>query len=287
MSTITPPTILDYIKPAPRVLLLGEPGTGKTFSSILAGEYCNLRIIFTENSMRTLYPEKGQTGIPQALRDRVDKTINWAFCPGASTDQGFTALADMARQVAQLDFQGMQNLPADRSKTKEYLKMVGLVDEFRADNGAYFGKISTWGKKDALVLDSLSGFNMQCQRLVVGAKPIMSMPQWQLAMNLQMGLLNQLLTGAPCGVIMTAHLEKEINEVDGSSRNFASALGKKNGPQMGRFFDEVVECVIKGDEFGWRTKSSQTALKTRDLPRVDFMKPDWSILFGKEKLPPI
>jgi len=125
------------------------------------------------------------------------------------------------------------------------------------------------------VVDSLSGLNIMAMTLVVGSKPTKAMSDWGVAMDNLEKLLQKLCTDTKCHFVLTAHLERETDEVSGGIQLMASTLGRKLAPKIPRFFDDVICCQRNGSEFTWSTAALNVDLKARNLPIGDRLEPSF------------
>jgi len=94
----------------------------------------------------------------------------------------------------------------------------------------------------------------------------MTQPEFQIGMKTIENLVNQLCTGFRCHVVVTAHIERELDEVQGGSRVFPSTLGRKLAPVLPRYFTDVILAKRAGTKFFWDTADPQADLKARNLP---------------------
>jgi len=147
------------------------------------------------------------------------------------------------------------------------MEIFSALNDFTCDRtGKKYGDASKWGLDRVLVIDSLSGLSIMARDLAVGAKPIITQPDWGVMMhNLEM-FLNACVTGTRCTFVLTAHLEREIDEVSGGQRLMASTLGRKLAPKLPRFFSDVVLCKREGKSFVWDVSVSDVDVKARNLP---------------------
>jgi hypothetical protein len=88
-------------------------------------------------------------------------------------------------------------------------------------------------------------------------------------------LLLKLTADCKCFFVLTAHIDKEPNELTGGTTIYASALGRKLAPKIPRFFSEVVLAKRAADGFSWSTASSEADLKNRALPVSSKLEPDF------------
>lgn len=97
-------------------------------------------------------------------------------------------------------------------------------------------------------------------------------------MNFISELIMKMTSDRKCFFTMTAHVEKEMNELTGVNQIMVSTLGKKLAPKLPRFFSEVVYAkrgTKPGDPFLWSNTDPSIALKNRALPISDKLQPSF------------
>lgn len=250
--------------PGFNTLLVGPTGTGKT--------YCLRTLLDAEIEPFILFTEPGM----EVLGD-IDDKVHWAYIPPATTD--WDTLIDGAKKINTLSHDALQKMAGvNKSKYSQFIEVLSCLHNFVDQRGESFGDISDWGPNRAIILDSLSGLSVMAMDLVVGSKPVKTLPDWGVAMDNLERLLQKLCMDTKCHFIMTAHLEPERDEVSGAVRNYPSTLGKKLAPKIPRFFSDVVLTKQEGGQFFWATVSSNTDLKARNLPLADKLDPTFTQL---------
>jgi hypothetical protein len=124
---------------------------------------------------------------------------------------------------------------------------------------------------------------MASMNLVTGSKPVKSMADWGVAIDNLERLITKLTTGLRCHFAMTAHLERETDEITGGTQLMASTLGKKLAPKLPRFFSDVVHCKRDGTKWVWATDTTNVDLKARNLPIKDGMQPTFAAILESWK----
>lgn len=278
MTTLTPQPIPLAIRP-PSTCLMGEPGSGKTFS---------LLTFLKRPQITGLFVLGTEPGFVDTLLDAAEKLkvdtgkLHWHYVPTSS--EGFTNIKNMAQAVGARDFKEITQMKsggAEKKETQQFFDMIKQVEEFTDDRtGESFGNIYNWGPDKVFVIDSLSGINETARLQTVGYKPTMDMGEWGIAMNLQAMFINKMKSDLKCFFVLTAHLEREENETTGVRYTTISALGKKNAPRILKDFGEIV-LAKRGktvSDFRWSTTETGFALKNRGLPMSDSLLPDFSQL---------
>lgn len=259
---------------APKVLLLGQPGAGKTFSLASLLEFgLEVFVIFTEQGKDSLLESARQ--LPKELQKNLHYTRVAAGSPG------FSALKQVARTINRTTQKDMQSAKGVNEKAyDQMIEVISACENFVDQHGEAFGNASDWGNNRVLVIDGLSGLNTMCMDLVVGAKPVKTIADWGIAMDTQMRFINQCVNDLVCGVVILAHLEINKDEVEGKVYKFPRLLGNKNSYDFGKHFSDVIFAEDTGKEFVWRTQEKGMQLKTRNLPRAEKLKPTFVPLWA-------
>lgn len=237
----------------PRIMLMGGPSSGKTHSlRTFLDLGLEVFIIATE--------------YPDVLLDTPPEKMHWAYVEPGLAD--WDTLKSNAEKINALSNDALQKLPGvNKQKYRQFFDVLNVLSNFKCERtGQVFGNAAEWGLNRVLVIDSLSGLSIMARDLAVGAKPIISQPDWGVMMhNLEM-FLNACVTGTRCTFVLTAHLERELDEVSGGMRLMASTLGRKLAPKLPRFFSDVVLCKRDGRSWSWDTSVSDVDVKARNLP---------------------
>jgi AAA domain len=261
----------------PSVICMGAPGSGKTYaiaSLIKAG--LEVFVISTE-------PDGVSSLIDACESTEADiSKLHWATC--MPSPAGWGALEDMVTTIGTMGFEQIQNIKTGvgKSYTREpAAKFLRTLKNFTCERtGETFGDISKFGDDRAVVLDSLSGFSMIAWMLALGYKPAAHQGEWGVSMNFVEQLLLKLTSDRKCFFVMTAHIEKEINEMTGVSQIMVSTLGRKLPPKVPKYFSEVVLSTrtMAGDKptFLWATIDAKADLKNRALPVSAALKQDYT-----------
>jgi hypothetical protein len=251
--------------PGPKILLMGESGSGKTYSiRTLVDAGLEVFILFTENGQETI----GDTDPDQ---------VHWTYLPPAPPS--FDDMLKMAKLVNSLSLKALSELQdTARSKHNQFYQMLSALTDFPCERtGKSFGPVDSFGPGRALVVDSLSGLSLAAMSLVVGGKPVRSQADWQIAMNMLESFLNKLCF-LQATVVVTSHIEREVDEVAGGTAIMASTLGRKLAPKIPRFFSDTIHAQRSGSKFYWATDTNGMSLKSRNLPISGNLPPDFSTI---------
>jgi hypothetical protein len=186
-------------------------------------------------------------------------------------------MLDSARKINTLTYESLSKLKdINKREYAQWMDVLVNLHNFKCQRtGEEFGDVSTWSTDRAIVIDSLSGLNIMAMNLVIGSKPTKSQSDWGVAMDNLERLLQKLCTDTQCHFVLTAHLERESDEVTGGIQLMASTLGRKLGPKVPRYFDDVVCCQRNGSQFSWSTAAMNVDLKARNLPIADNLEPSF------------
>jgi hypothetical protein len=264
---------------APKVILMGPPGTGKSYSlHTLLAQGVEVFIIATE-------PNAVDTVLDACKVHNVDTSkLHWKEI--LPIPAGWNTLADMVKQVNLLSYDDLSKMKAGVSKSesgKSAATLVQTLANFTCDHcGQSFGDCEKWDTSRALVIDSLSGLNDISMLCHIGMKPTAHQGEWGVAMNLEDQIIKS-LTRLTCYFILLAHVDRDSNVVTQTTTISPAALGNKLGPKIGRNFSEVVLTKRLKDKFIWSTSEIGTDVKNRALPISDSLEPSFKLIVDAHK----
>lgn len=214
-----------------KLLLIADSGEGKSGSlASLAKAGYKLRILDMDNGLDVL------------------KNILAEHAPAALNNVTYETLTDKVKGVA-------GKVMPDGSPTA-FATALRLMTRWemgkRGEPGYYdLGPVSSWGKEDVLVLDSLTFFSNAALRYVLalnarsGQQPYQS--DWGDAMRMVEDTLSLLYSDAvKCNVIVTSHITHIGNEDSGGVRGYPNTLGQKLPPKIPSYFNSCLKVVSKG-----------------------------------------
>lgn len=273
---------------APKILLLGAPGSGKTTSiaSLLAAGV-EVFCIFTEgNGEEALLDECRRKNIS------TDK-LRWMHVSQSAVGwSSFRKVAEIANTRTFEDIAGMK-MGIDKNMTNNVMSLLKALEIFTDERtGKSFGDVCSWDNSRALVVDNLSGLNDLIMMNTVGLKPNPAPGEWNIAQTFEAMLIKRLCGDMKAWFILLAHLDKVPNEITGMNIIAAAAIGAKLGPKIGKDFSEVVFSKRAGNKFTWSTSEMQLDLKNRALPIKDDLDPNFKLVHSifqdrlKQVVPP-
>jgi len=235
-----------------KVMLMGAPGSGKTHAlSTLIEAGIEPRILFTDNGMDVMLDRRNKS--PAYLKALDEDRVHWHYVPPANTQ--WSAFKNTFNVGQNFDIGTLQKQPAtDKLAYPQFGQLLNSMEKFVCDKcGKDCGNVDSWTTDQALILDGLSGTNSMLLSWAAGSKPAVSQPEWGQAMKMQLAYVERVTLGLQCHTIILTHLDRETDQVVGSSRLMALALGAKNAPQLGKYFTDIIlaERVLEGSQMKW------------------------------------
>ena len=275
-STTT--STISALQQGVNVLLEGPTGTGKTYAlGTIVDAGVELFCLFTESGLETLLGYWTDRNLP------VPPNVHWHVL---ERPQGsFATMAEAADRVNQLTLESLAKMvDPNRGKHNQFASMLRVMMDFTDQRtGQKFGAIDSWGPDKCFAIDSLTGINPIALSLVVGGKPVKSMSDWGIAQDQIEKLIRQLCDGCKCHFVLTAHVERETDQVFGGVKITVSTLGKALAPKIPPMFSDVILTYREGTKFMWTTANGQADLKARNLPIADAITPSFVQIFNKWK----
>jgi hypothetical protein len=258
------------------VLLEGPAGTGKTHAiGTLADTGLEVFCLFTESGLETLLGYWTDRDL------EVPANVHWHVLQRAGGS--FATLAEAANQINTYTADALFKMSdPNKSKHNQFVGLLRALADFPDDRtGKKFGAVDGWGPDKCLAMDSLTGINPIAMSLVIGGKAVRSQQDWGIAQDQIDRLLRQLTDGCKCHFILTAHVEREVDQVFGGVKITVATLGKALAPKIPPMFSDVILSVRDGSKFSWSTANAQADLKARNLPIADNIPPDFKPIIAK------
>lgn len=262
----------------PKVLLLGEPGHGKTDAiRTLLESGLKVFIIFTEPGMEVLLDKR---------RGKVyscSEGLHWTYIPPVTAD--WKELADAADLLNKYTYKQCTEMGGvNKQKYRSFFDWVTAHSICKCDRcGTSFGPADKLEPYDqwCLVDDSLSSISIMALNLVIGSKPAVHQGEYGAAMFNLERFINKFAYDIPSMAVMMAHIEREGDEVSGGTTNMAATLGRKLAPKIPRPFSDVIHATRDGTKFTWSTITGNMLLKTRSLPLASGLAPSFKPIVDK------
>jgi len=267
----------------PKILLQGDSGAGKTrafgplvdWAARQSPPY-EVFILFTEPGLETVLGYWRDRGLP------VPKNLHWHVVPTATLN--LKSLTDAAHKVGLLTYLSLTTIvDPDRGTNNPAYKILTALADFPDDRTKKkFGNIGLWGADKIFGIDSLSELANAYEKMTVGNKPVMAQNEYGVAQNNLLNFLRFITgTGSKFTLVMTAHLQKQVNELTGSTTLMTKAIGKAISDDIPKLFSEVIYCYREGLEWFWDTSAPNVVTKTRYLPIKSKITPDLGMIMDK------
>lgn len=266
----------------PKVLLEGPAGTGKTYAIATLVEWAAAQspprevfVLFTENGLETLL------GYWRDHGKEVPKNLHWhqAMTKPIALSSLINA-ADMAGKLSYESLTKMQD--GSRSQNNAFHKILSACADFPDDRtGKKFGPIDSWDTSPIFVIDSLSELANAAFKMVVGSKPTASPSDYGVAQNNLLNFLRLCTQGMSCTFVLTAHVQRQQDEITGGVKLMTKAVGKALGDEIPQLFSDAIFTVREGTQFYWDTAAASVDVKTRNLPIAAKQRPDFSTIMNK------
>jgi hypothetical protein len=266
----------------PKVLLEGPSGVGKTHALGTLVEWAAKQtpatpvfVLFTENGLESLlgfWRDKGK---------EVPANLHWHVAMTKSLT--LESLIDGADKVGKLSYESLTKLQdGGRSKNNAFHKILSACSNFPDDRtGKMFGSVDSWGTDKIFIIDSLSELGNASMKMVIGNKPTASPSDYGVAQNNLMNFLRLCTQGIAATFVITAHVDRQTDEITGGIKLMTKAIGKAMANDIPQLFSDVIYAVREGTNWYWDTAAGNVDVKTRSLPISSKIPPDFAQIMDK------
>jgi hypothetical protein len=267
------------------VLLQGEIGTGKTRSLItLLPEYID--------EHGEIHEGAGLAPFLISMEPNIAATLALNLCDGKFSQPihyHYIAPAVVPWQTVRnyVLFANTNNIDSlvkltdpGKSQYRQFLELFNTCAAFTCDGcGENFGDVGEWDDTRAICLDSLTGLSTTAMQLVVGGKPIRSLPEYGAAMEFIESFMRLFWGNTQCSAILLAHIDREISPLTGLSTLTTHTIGQKLAPKLAKLPDEVILAQHERGHYTWTVEQEGHELKHRRL-KTGTLTPDFRQLFS-------
>lgn len=266
----------------PATLVAGPSGSGK--SSAIATKLLHGLKVFVIGT---------EPGYIESILDACERlkapvdNLHWASCLPAAA--GLSGLEDMIQKISSMDQKQLSDIK-DLGKADfrpAAMKFLNTLRRFHCERtNLDFEEFSRWDDTCSLDIDSLTGWSNIAWGCTVGYKPTANPGEWGIAQNFVHNMLLKINTDRKCFFGLTAHIEKEVDEMTGVKKAMVSTIGAKLAPKIPTFFSEYILASKRADGFFWSTLDPTIDLKNRSLPISAKLLPDFGpviIAYQKRK----
>jgi len=250
-------TLLDHqSSDLVKLLIVGNSGSGKTGSlASLATAGFRLFICDFDNGLDIL----------------LDPTV---LAPEFRKNIFFKALQDRPVKVG-------DKLIQRATAWQDFQKAMGDWKEEVDGKSISMGNVTTWGRNDILVVDSLTFATQRAfdDALQLGGRlgQRAQIQDYGAALESIEATLELLYGSATtCNVIMTAHLMMQGDEISGAKKALPNVLGQKLAPKVPRFFNNMIlaEKQAMGNSAKRRFKTVGTAMVDLKVSKPGLIPPE-------------
>lgn len=255
-----------------KTLLIGEPGTGKTTALTTFVEAgLDLFVLGTDQGF--------EESILDAFREKklpLNKLHYKFVSPAAGSFSTLRATTARINMMGYADLAEMKN-GINPTEYDQFLKLYDACSNFVCDRtGEEFGAIDDWPNDRVFAFDSLTGLNKIAMQNFVGGKPMLHQGEWMVVQNSEESFIHLLCSNLKCFFVLTAHVQKNYNELTGEREFSVDATGAKLGPRLPYMFSDFVVAVKEGKKFSWSTELEGYHLKNRALPLSNNLEPSFA-----------
>jgi hypothetical protein len=260
----------------PAIELTGDSGAGKSSSIItLLKAGLDVRVLITEG--------RGAEALVDAFERawNKDKTLDfsrlhWKQVLPSNVDLAALKIkAGLSNSMGAGELQKLED-GLERRKYPQFMNLLRAMESFEDENtGRNLGNVATWDDNVAFVIDSQTGINTMIAQHVCGHRPTMTQPEFGIAQNHAMDLIN-MWTSLSCFFVVTGHMEKEINPNTGVEKLTIALIGKAISHRYHIPFSEALVAYRTDKyEYFWSNTDTRAVTKARYLPRSHTLAPDF------------
>lgn len=257
----------------PKVILFGDSGTGKTTAllTLIDAGITPFVVATEQNFIQVAKPVLGTKAHYKFIAPRPVK--------------GLAKIEGILKNINMLTYENLcKTTDPFKMEHRKMLDLVGVMNKFVCDCcGKDWGSVETWNTDRAIVIDSLSGLTDMAWGLVIGNKPVKAMPDYAIAQNAIRMMLDPLTSEVKSTFVLTAHIDREKDEITGGSYVTLKTVGQKLGPDLPRLFSDVIRTRKQGQNFYWDTEDPTATVVPRHVKISSVLPPSFVPLITEWK----
>ena len=229
---------------APKALLYGAIGTGKSYSCGTLLEIPGMEIVYVH-----MDPGGVDSVYMYAEEHNHDiKRIHSIYVPIGTIS--WSRMASISRKITMSTFKAVAEQGQAGMEKKEYSAIADLYEKLSELKDDHTGEILGCADdldpyKYVLVLDGLTHLSLACRHNAAGAAPIIDRGQFQIGMSLIEETITKINSAVPCMSIVLGHATIGTDTIEQTTAVMADVLGAKLAPKLGGLgFSEVIRNVV-------------------------------------------
>ena len=277
-AVLTPETVVTADKQVlvgPKICLMGLSGTGKTYA---LGSLCEwavengfeVAVLFTESGLETLlgyFRDHGKEPPPNIYwHQQMTKPIS------------LKALMNAADMVGKLSYEALaKSTDSNRGgDNNAFFKILQSCSNFKDDRtGKELGAVDTFPRNRIFAIDSLTELSNAAFKMQIGARPMASPGDYGIAQSNLMNFLRLCTQGIECPFVLTAHVDREVDQITQSAKIMVKAVGKALATEIPTLFSEMIYTVREADKWYWDLNAFGVDSKSRSLPYRSKLEPSF------------
>jgi len=266
--------------PGPNILLEGEGGVGKNFClGTLVDSGLEVFCLQIESGLESLLGYWTDVRPDNPKPRPIPANLHWHKI--AAPKLSFKDFADQALRVNTLALDTLAKAPdPNRHMHNLWENVSRALFDFPDDRtGVKYGPVDEWKPNRVLVIDGMTGLCKAAMSCICGSRPVWNPGDYQVGQKQVEGLLRLICDHTTCWFVLIAHIEKEIDQLNGGQTIGVSAIGAKLAPLIPPMFSDVILCTREGTRWSWNTAKTGVATKARNLPWADGLKPDFGLIY--------
>lgn len=270
---------------APKVLLLGEMGAGKTTAARSLVE-CGF-----ETFVLALEPGWGDI-LGDIPSEKLKVHYVDCFGGGENTKgsgHSFDRILDAATLLNNNSYDAIIKMGGvNKAQHQQFFDIVSACNKFVDERtGVSYGDMAEWDHTRAIVVDGMFGLNEAAKRVTVGDKPFLELRDYTAIQFLVQQLVTGLCSKTRAMVVLTSHLEIENDPNSGVKSLMVSTVGKALAPVLPKPFSDVIyakkQIISAQAKWTWNTLSAEVQTKSRNLPLREGLEPNFKQLVANWK----